>query len=46
MGELQIDEITDSNFENFESALYMKSVSMPLIWDTMQGCMHEHILNA
>ena len=29
-GELQIDAI-NSNFENFESSLYMKSVSMPLI---------------
>ena len=29
MGELQIEAI-NSNFENFESALYMKSVSMPL----------------
>ena len=28
--ELQIDAI-NSNFENFESAFYMKSVSMPLI---------------
>ena len=28
-GELQIDAI-NSNFENFESALYMKSVNMPL----------------
>ena len=28
-GELQIDAI-NSNFENFESTLYMKSVSMPL----------------
>ena len=27
-GELQIDTI-NSNFDNFESALYMKSVSMP-----------------
>ena len=28
-GELQIDAI-NSKFENFESSLYMKSVSMPL----------------
>ena len=28
-GKLQID-VTNSNFEIFESALYMKSVSMPL----------------
>ena len=29
MGELQIDA-KNSNFENFKSALYMKSGSMPL----------------
>ena len=29
-GDLQVDAI-NSNFENFENALYMKSVSMPLI---------------
>ena len=29
-GELQIDAI-NSNFENFESALHMKSVGMPLL---------------
>ena len=32
-GELQIDAI-NSNFQNFESALYMKSVSMPLSFNS------------
>ena len=35
-GKLQIDE-QNSNFENFESILYLKSVSMPLIWGTKKG---------
>ena len=30
-GELEIDDAINSKFENFESVLYMKSVSMPLI---------------
>ena len=44
-GKLQIDAI-NSNFENFESALYMRSVSMPLIGCIDTPCIQTNALTS
>ena len=33
----------NSNFENFESALYMKSMSMPLSYSSPGGCWFSRV---